>query len=299
MCWSWAHGPLCRRLLCRFPLVVVQQTPQSFSTLHRSHVPSCLRPRRKQDPIVVALMFALLVVVEQVGRQQPFEMPLIQDDHVAANWKLLKWLFIEGSTLSKEPRLPWRVPYGPWLEGNNWSESVPTTNPATARLAQEPWGDDAAASIKAARVNSTGEHMQILVSVVIIRERKMLGAPLAAGTVSFTFLRNGQTNAAGAKLGLACRLPIWSINSTQKFGVGPTIIGMWSAKVPHGLMGNVLVHPLAQRRLYLQAIKLVAGSGLRIWSILSQMVVRFILWALTPRTVQKLAWLSPGSLTGY
>ena len=57
-------------------------------------------------------------------------------------------------------------------------------------------------------MNSTGEHMQILVSVVIIRERKMLGAPLAAGTVSFTFLRNGQTNAAGVKLGLACRLPI-------------------------------------------------------------------------------------------
>lgn len=57
-------------------------------------------------------------------------------------------------------------------------------------------------------MNSTGEHMQILVSVVIIRERKMLGAPLAAGTVGFTFLRNGQTNAAGVKLGLACRLPI-------------------------------------------------------------------------------------------
>jgi len=61
------------------PPVVLETAP-----LPCSHVPSCLRPRRKQDPIVVALMFALLVVVEQVGRQQPFEMPLIQDDHVAA-----------------------------------------------------------------------------------------------------------------------------------------------------------------------------------------------------------------------
>jgi hypothetical protein len=50
-----------------------------------------------------------------------------------------------------------------------------------------------------ARVNSTGEHMQILVSVVIVRERKMLGAPFAAGTVGSTFLRHGQTNAAGVK----------------------------------------------------------------------------------------------------
>jgi hypothetical protein len=41
--------------------------------------------------------------------------------------------------------------------------------------------------------------MQILVSVVIIRERKMLGAPFAAGTVGSTFLRHGQTNAAGVK----------------------------------------------------------------------------------------------------
>jgi hypothetical protein len=28
-------------------------------------------------------MSAVLMVVEQVGRQQSFEMPLIQDDHVA------------------------------------------------------------------------------------------------------------------------------------------------------------------------------------------------------------------------
>ena len=34
------------------------------------------------------------------------------------------------------------------------------------------------------------------------------------------------------KLGLACPLPIWSINSTQRFGVGPTTIGTWSANVP-------------------------------------------------------------------
>ena len=55
------------------------------------------------------------------------------------------------------------------------------------------------ASRQGARVNSIGEHMQILVSVVIIRERKMLGAPFAAGTVVSTFLRHGQTNAADVK----------------------------------------------------------------------------------------------------
>ncbi len=57
-----AHRSLSRRLLCCFPLVVLQQAPQSFSTPHCSHVPSCLRPRRKQDPIVFALVVALLVV---------------------------------------------------------------------------------------------------------------------------------------------------------------------------------------------------------------------------------------------
>ena len=51
-----AHRSLSRRLLCCFPLVVLQQAPQSFSTPHCSHVPSCLRPRRKQDPIAFALM---------------------------------------------------------------------------------------------------------------------------------------------------------------------------------------------------------------------------------------------------
>src|SRR6266705_84042 len=53
-------SPAVRRLLCRFPLVVFQQPAQSFSTPHCSHVPSCLRLRRKQDPIVLALMVALL-----------------------------------------------------------------------------------------------------------------------------------------------------------------------------------------------------------------------------------------------
>jgi hypothetical protein len=35
--------------------------------------------------------------------------------------------------------------------------------------------------------------MQILVSVVRLGERKMLGAPFAAGTVGSIFLRHGQT----------------------------------------------------------------------------------------------------------
>src|SRR5258707_14731540 len=65
-----AHHPLSRRLLCRFTLVVLQQAPQSFSTPHCSHVPPCLRPRRKQDPIAFALMVALLVVMYDVLLQR-------------------------------------------------------------------------------------------------------------------------------------------------------------------------------------------------------------------------------------
>jgi hypothetical protein len=44
--------------------------PQSFSTPHCSHVPSCLRLRRKQDPIVFALMVALLVVMYDILLQR-------------------------------------------------------------------------------------------------------------------------------------------------------------------------------------------------------------------------------------
>ena len=58
------------KLLCRFPLIVVQQAPQSFSTPHCSQVPSCLQPRRKQDPIVFALMVALFVVMCEVLLQR-------------------------------------------------------------------------------------------------------------------------------------------------------------------------------------------------------------------------------------
>src|SRR5580704_12719751 len=55
-------APAVTSTLCRFPLVVLQQTSQSFSTPHGSFVASCFRPRRKQDPVVFALVIALLVV---------------------------------------------------------------------------------------------------------------------------------------------------------------------------------------------------------------------------------------------
>src|SRR6266705_4071065 len=57
-------------LLCRFPLVILQQAAQSFSTPHCSRVPSCLRLRRKQDPISFALMVALLVVMYDILLQR-------------------------------------------------------------------------------------------------------------------------------------------------------------------------------------------------------------------------------------
>src|SRR6267378_8345003 len=44
--------------------------PQSFSTPNCSHVLPCLRPRRKQDPIVFALMVALLVVMYDILLQR-------------------------------------------------------------------------------------------------------------------------------------------------------------------------------------------------------------------------------------
>jgi hypothetical protein len=52
-------APAVTSTLCRFPLVVLQQTSQSCSTPHCSFVPSCIQPRRKQDPVVFALVIAL------------------------------------------------------------------------------------------------------------------------------------------------------------------------------------------------------------------------------------------------
>jgi hypothetical protein len=45
---------------------MLQQAAQSFSAPHRSHVPSCLRLRRKQDPIAFALMVPLFMVMQQI-----------------------------------------------------------------------------------------------------------------------------------------------------------------------------------------------------------------------------------------
>ena len=59
-------SPAVTSALCRFPLVVLQQTSQSFSTPHCPFVPSCFRPRRKQDPVVFALVIALLVVMCEI-----------------------------------------------------------------------------------------------------------------------------------------------------------------------------------------------------------------------------------------
>src|SRR5215471_175582 len=69
MCLLRAHRPLSRRLLCRFPLVILKQAPQSLSTSHCSLFPSCLRLRSKQDPVAFALMVALLMV--QVDNTTP------------------------------------------------------------------------------------------------------------------------------------------------------------------------------------------------------------------------------------
>src|SRR5580704_6313841 len=59
-------APAVTSTLCRFSLVVFQQTSQSFSTPHCSFVPSCFRPRRKQNPVVFALVIALLVAMYEI-----------------------------------------------------------------------------------------------------------------------------------------------------------------------------------------------------------------------------------------
>src|SRR5580700_7796675 len=62
-------APAVTSTLCHFPLVVLQQTSQSFSAPHCSFVPSCFRPRRKQDPVVFALKVALPVVMYETLQQ--------------------------------------------------------------------------------------------------------------------------------------------------------------------------------------------------------------------------------------
>jgi hypothetical protein len=62
-------APAVPSTLCRFPLVVLQQTSQSLSTPPCSFVPSCFRPRREQDPVVLALVIALLVVMYEILQQ--------------------------------------------------------------------------------------------------------------------------------------------------------------------------------------------------------------------------------------
>ena len=78
-------SPLSRRLLCRFPLVILQQAAQSFSTPHCSRVPSRLRVQRKQDPIAFALMVALFVIMYGILMQGSPQRGLSnQDEHCQA-----------------------------------------------------------------------------------------------------------------------------------------------------------------------------------------------------------------------
>jgi len=52
--------------LCRFPLVIFQQAAQSFTAPHCSLFPSCLRLKRKQYAIFLALMVPLFMVMQQI-----------------------------------------------------------------------------------------------------------------------------------------------------------------------------------------------------------------------------------------
>src|ERR1019366_8562505 len=66
---------------CRFPLIVVQQTTQSFFATHNSVVPARPSIRQgKQEPVLLALVIALLVVMCHILLQGSAQRPLPEQD---------------------------------------------------------------------------------------------------------------------------------------------------------------------------------------------------------------------------
>jgi hypothetical protein len=63
---------------CRFPLIVLQQTTQSFLATHNSVIPACPSIRQwEEESVLLALVIALLVVMGHV---------LLQGSHSDSRW---------------------------------------------------------------------------------------------------------------------------------------------------------------------------------------------------------------------
>src|SRR5450759_4282965 len=67
----------------RFPLIVLQQTTQSFLATHHSVIPARLSIRQgEQQPVLLALVIALLVVMGHVLLQGSAQRPLPEQDEL-------------------------------------------------------------------------------------------------------------------------------------------------------------------------------------------------------------------------
>src|ERR1035437_3265328 len=68
---------------CRFPLIVLQQTTQSFLATHNSVTPTCPSIRQgEQEPVLLALVIALLVVMDHILLQGSAQRSLPEQDEL-------------------------------------------------------------------------------------------------------------------------------------------------------------------------------------------------------------------------
>src|ERR1017187_544714 len=68
---------------CRFPLIVLQQTTQSFLATHNSVIPARPSiPQWEQEPVLLALVIALLVIMGHVLVQGSAQRPLPEQDEL-------------------------------------------------------------------------------------------------------------------------------------------------------------------------------------------------------------------------
>src|ERR1017187_21813 len=68
---------------CRFPLIVLQQTTQSFLATHNSAIPACPSIRQgEQQPVLLALVIALLVVMGHILLQGSAQRSLPEQDQL-------------------------------------------------------------------------------------------------------------------------------------------------------------------------------------------------------------------------
>src|ERR1019366_2897315 len=68
---------------CRFPLIVLQQTTQSFLATHDSVIPAHSSIRQgEQEPVLLTLVIALLVVMGHILLQGSAQRPLPKQDEL-------------------------------------------------------------------------------------------------------------------------------------------------------------------------------------------------------------------------